>query len=166
MKPKDPTTVSGSISYHILWDNTRHIFYSLLKCHNAFSPILFADDFASYFTKKIESIIKLFLSCPTTSTNPSACLPMYSALSPITTNCPHCYLSNPLFEHWSCPPLHSQDFFPTVIVPSRLHPTFLHYCLLLTSFICCLYTIHIYLYAIIHLRCLQHITLQPQTTVS
>lgn len=149
MKPKNPTIVSWSIYSDIFLDNTWHIFSSLLK-----RSVLFADDFASYFTKTIEAIRKLLLSLPTISTNPPASLPMYSALSPvIQMNCPCSYLNNPLFEQWAHP-LFPQDFFLIEVVPfscikfftiALLSPALYAFCTL------CIYTC---LYAIIHLICL------------
>lgn len=100
MKPKDCTTASWSIYSLSLLGNTQHIIFSLLKRLNT-SSILFADDFASYFTKKIEAIRKLFPSPPWH-------LPSHSPIYPCTLhsllllqmNCSCSSLSKPLFEHW------------------------------------------------------------------
>lgn len=145
MKPKNPTKVSWSIYSDILLDNTWHIFSSLLKC-----SVLFANDFVSYFTKTIEAIRKLLLSLPTISTNPPGSLLMYSALSPVTTD----ELSLLLSEKpsiWAIRP----SAFPSRLLSYRSCPLLLHqifhYYLILASFICCLYTVHIYLFACYHI---------------
>lgn len=63
MKPKDRTTVSGSIYSHTLPDNTQPSFSSLLEHLNS-SFTLSADNFVSCFNKKIEAMRKLFPSLP------------------------------------------------------------------------------------------------------
>lgn len=122
MKPKDRTTVSGSIYSHTLPDNTQPSFSSLLEHLNS-SFTLSADDFASCFNKKIEAMRKLFPSLPH--------LPGPLPCTPHLSTGPH-------------PLLPPQDFFLTAVVLCLLHQFFLCCCLILTSY--SLYPIHTYLF--------------------
>lgn len=148
MKPKNPTIVSWSIYSDILLDNTWHIFSSLLK-----PSVLFADDLASFLTKTI--IRKLLLSenyfyhfPPYLATHLHLYPYTLHSLLLLRMNCPCFYLNNPLFEQWAHP------LFPSRLLyyrrcPLLLHRVF-HYCLILTSFIHCLYTVLIYLFVCYH----------------